>query len=284
MDAAILLDVIAGSSPEDLKTAIADEHIPANGYAAALDENALNGKRIGLYGPGWRPGDAVNGGLSEEAAALYQAALAELEARGAILIEDPFEGSNFSALAYPDPDAFFYDHRGTESVAHDFHNYIQRLGLESLDDFKTVVGATPFEEGEPLYWYVLEEPILAESVTHPADAPDLTEFFTLRQQYLDAFNAVMEAHDLDALVFPQSFASLPTRESDEFYSATTVSEVNIAGLPAITVPAGQYGDNSPFGLIFVGRQWSEALLLSLAYDYEQATGHRIVPTLTQAAQ
>jgi amidase len=33
----------------------------------------------------------------------------------------------------------------------------------------------------------------------------------------------------------------------------------------------------PVGLTFIGRAWSEARLLSLAYAYEQATKHRTAP-------
>jgi len=65
------------------------------------------------------------------------------------------------------------------------------------------------------------------------------------------------------------------------YPATTVSEINIAGLPGVTVPAGRFRNGSPFSLIFVGRMWTEAALLNLAYAYEQATRHRIAPKLVE---
>ena len=51
-------------------------------------------------------------------------------------------------------------------------------------------------------------------------------------------------------------------------------------LPGVTVPAGYHASGAPFGLIFVGSMWSEAMLLSLAYDYECATKHRRPPVLT----
>lgn len=280
-DAALILDVIAGDDREDGDPDASDEHVPRGGYASELSATALNGKRLGLYGPGWRRLDGPGGALSAESRALYEAALEELAARGAILVEDPFAESAFAALADRN-NPVAYDYRGTESVAHDFHDYIQGLGLGSFEEFRRVVGAVPFDEGQPLHWYVLEIPALEESLARPQDEPDLSSFFELRAQYLEVFNAVMDAHDLDALVFPQSSGTIPTREGDAFYSATTASEINIAGLPAVTVPAGQYDDNAPFGLIFVGREWSEALLLNLAYDYEQATQHRIVPTLSEA--
>lgn len=60
---------------------------------------------------------------------------------------------------------------------------------------------------------------------------------------------------------------------------TTVGEINISGVPGVTVPAGYYSSGSPFGLIFVGRLWSEAELLALAYNYEIGTQHRRSPSL-----
>ena len=53
-DAAMLLQVIAGYSLDDPKTVAAIGHVPTEGYVAGLSAGALRGKRIGLYGPGWR--------------------------------------------------------------------------------------------------------------------------------------------------------------------------------------------------------------------------------------
>ncbi len=83
----------------------------------------------------------------------------------------------------------------------------------------------------------------------------------------------LDQYGLDALVMP-TFASfhLPS----------------IAGLPIITVPLGFYPPDTaitmnlkgtlvdvapdvPFGIAFVGRQWSEETLISLAYAFEQRT-------------
>jgi amidase len=51
-----------------------------------------------------------------------------------------------------------------------------------------------------------------------------------------------------------------------------------AGFPAINVPMG-YTRNGvlPAGLTLLGRAWSEATLIRLAYAYEQATHHRRPP-------
>jgi Asp-tRNA(Asn)/Glu-tRNA(Gln) amidotransferase A subunit family amidase len=62
---------------------------------------------------------------------------------------------------------------------------------------------------------------------------------------------------------------------------TTVSEINIGGFPGVTVPAGDYRSGAPFGLLFVGRLWSDGDLLAMAYDYEQATKLRRAPALVE---
>ncbi len=271
-DAALVLDVIAGSSVDDPKTADADAHLPAGGYTSQLSESALQGKRIGLYGPGWR-----SVALSEETTMLYEHTIDELEARGAIVVTDPFAGSGFAELALADQP---YDYRGTETVAYDFTQYLKGLDVPSIGVLKEMIGVSPFDPGQPLYWYVEALPTLAASLENPDVLPDLDEFFTLRANYLMTFNEVVEMNDLDAMVFPQTTDAIPALFSSEFISETTVSAINIAGLPAVTVPGGQYANGAPFSLIFVGPLWCEATLLALAYDYEQATHHRVIPQLT----
>ena len=126
-------------------------------------------------------------------------------------------------------------------------------------------------------------PLLQKSLQDPTLPPDLSQFLAARLAYLKTFNAVLAEHNIDVLIFPQTSTDLPPVTGTDLYPATTVSEINIAGLPGITVPAGQYASGAPFSLIFVGPMWSEATLLGYCFDYEQATRHRIVPELVETA-
>lgn len=278
LDAALVMDVLAGYSPEDPKTSASNGHLPRHGYTSELSRNALRGKRIGLYGPGWRLSD-----LSPETQALYERTIEELEIQGATVVEDPFAGSGFAELALPGEP---YDFRGTESAAHDFQSYLEGLTFNgdvvgTIDELTLITGISPFQpDGGPLSWYAGALPVLADSLLHPEVLPDLSAFWALRGQYLSLFDAVMTAHDLDGLAFPQTYEEVPELFSSATYAATTESAINIAGLPGVVVPAGQYSSGAPFGLIFVGPLWSEARLLGFAYDYEQATRHRIEAVLT----
>jgi aspartyl-tRNA(Asn)/glutamyl-tRNA(Gln) amidotransferase subunit A len=48
--------------------------------------------------------------------------------------------------------------------------------------------------------------------------------------------------------------------------------VNIAGLPGISIPCGFGKDNMPIGLQLIGPKWSESMLLGVAKCYETAVG------------
>jgi aspartyl-tRNA(Asn)/glutamyl-tRNA(Gln) amidotransferase subunit A len=277
-DVALTLDVLAGYTAEDPKTIAGVGHRPKGGYTSRLRKDALNGKRIGLYGLGWRSLP-----LSDEATQLYRRAQGELKQLGALLVEDPFEGSGFAALRQPTPPLKEFDARGMESVPYDIDQYLRRLGpnaaLKNFPEFAEATKAQdPFAKGGVLE-YMPNLPDFRACVADPTRPPRLNDFVAAREAYLEIFNEVMDREKLDALIFPQMRSELAPIFGSEPILETTVCEINIAGLPGVTVPAGYYASGSPFCLIVVGRQWSEADLLAYAYAYEQATRHRRAPLL-----
>jgi Asp-tRNA(Asn)/Glu-tRNA(Gln) amidotransferase A subunit family amidase len=278
IDAALLLDVLAGYSPEDPKTVAAIDKIPEGGYSSKLSKDALKAARLGLYGPGWRN----NNPLSDECGALYAKAVDELKSLGAVVVEDPFAGSGFASLANQDVE---FDDRGLESIAYDMELFLRRLGpsaaANSFAAFKALIPEDPFASEDLLGIHLKTMPGLRASLENPTVPPDLSDFVRLRLEYLRIFKSVMAQHRLNALAFPQMSKQLPGIFEKATYPATTVSEINIAGLPGVTVPAGRFSGGSPFSLIFVGPMWSEAELLGLAFAYEQATHHRVVPQLAK---
>jgi amidase len=109
------------------------------------------------------------------------------------------------------------------------------------------------------------------------------------QEYLDALakdhrmsrtegiDAVMGKYHLDALVAPTGgpawCTDLIDGDHDPGGSSTPAA---VAGYPNINVPAG-YVFGLPVGISFFGAANSEALLIKLAYAFEQATRHRKRP-------
>ena len=275
-DAALCLDVLAGYSSEDPKTLASVGRRPAGGYTASLSADALKGKRIGLYGPGWRAQP-----LSDEATRLYERAREELRSAGAVLVDDPFAGSGFAELRKPTPPLANFDARGMESIPYDLQKYLERLGpdspLKSFADFARATASQDALGPSGVLGFMHSLPQFATALADPSYPPDISEFIELKERYLRIFDQVMTGKNLDAMVFPQMRCELPPLHGTETIQETTVGEINIAGLPGVTVPAGNYESGSPFGLIFVGRQWEEAGLIAMAYAYEQATQHRKIP-------
>jgi amidase len=257
-DAAVTLDVIAGHHPSDTNTNAAIGKIPEGGYAAGLSETSLQGKRIGLWGPGFK-----NLSLSPETQTVYNAAVEVLKAQGAIVVENPFQGSNFiSKTAFPTT---------PNTLPYDIDQWFASLGpaaaATSAADFKAKTGIDVFAPG-PLVREVTPELIAA--LQDPSVKPDLTTYFQARAQLVNEYELVMETHDLDAFFFPQMAEKLPLRETGTFVTAT-VPEINLMGTPGVNLPGGFYSDGSPFSVMFLGEGFTEGKLLSYAFDFAQAT-------------
>ena len=266
-DAALALDVMVGTA-----------EVPR--YTNGLSTSALDGKRIGIYGPSWR-----NELPSPETQSLYESALEVLRTEGAELIEDPFAGTGFRDLA-EDVEGFG-DLRGMESAVFDVEKYFDHIFPNAegtaLEQLTEETGVDLFALNGELNFFVDVFDVAAASLEDPDASPDLSEFESLKSEYLEILQQVMEEKDLDALVYPQTLEQIPVVDGLGEIIASTVSEINIMGTPGVTVPGGYYASGAPFSLIFHGDLFSEADLLAYAYDYEQATSHRVAPDLLHVA-
>ncbi len=92
----------------------------------------------------------------------------------------------------------------------------------------------------------------------------------IRQEFDQAFEK------FDALVTPTS-PTVPFKIGEKvddplqmYLSDVCTLPINIAGLPAISIPAG-FADGLPIGMQIIGKPFAEETLLKVAYAYEQAT-------------
>lgn len=276
-DAAMILDIIAGYNKQDPKTKGANSYIPEGGYTSYLNAFSLKGKRLGLYGFGWRDQN-----LSEETQVLYARAVKEIELLGAEVIVDPFADSGFAELSKKTGDI------GYDALVSDFQSYLNRMDLDedqaTITELFKQVDEIPWEAGGPLYYFQNRRANFEEGLKDPHKIPDLSTFNNTRKEYLQIIRNVMEQYNLDGFAYPQMSEAIPTLEGERIHEATTVPEINICGMPLITVPAGYYKSGSPFSLAFFGDMWSEVKLLGMAYNYEQATQYRVAPVLENSSR
>src|SRR5688572_14119858 len=279
-DAAVTLDAIAGSTPRDPLTSGAV--VPAGGYTSKLSTTALAGRKVGYFDPQFLPiGSAASPSFrtpDAETQTLYDAAIAKIEGEGASVFKGDVFGSDWTTKYYAQPSA-------PNSQRYDQWKYFQGLGpstpFDSWETFKTELAA----QGKTF----VDSPFVTET-TDTVDtrtAPAGMTWLAWQAELRDLFEDTLDALALDALVWPVNGKAAPLLQTGLPGSANNdplvQGVINILGAPGVIVPAGEYADGTPFGIIVIGRSFDEADLLGYAYDYEQATIGtdlgRQVPTL-----
>ena len=177
--------------------------------------------------------------------ALYQASLAALQAQGATLVQVTVGGTNAPGILTPE-------------FKRDMNAYLDRLPadapMQTFDDIRAFNAANPqaIKFGQAYFD--------AGAAVDLSDPAQLATYEANRDQGIAdtraAIDTVLTTNDLDAIVSNSSLTGTGAR----------------AGYPTIVVPNGYTtGNLRPSGVAFTGTAWTEAELLSLAYDFEQAT-------------
>jgi amidase len=263
-DAALLLAAMAGPDPEDPATAGA----PVRDVVAALDRGAARGKRLGVLRPGW---------VGPTVKPTFDAALDALRRLGATLVDVELPKT---MRELQDAEMVVLLHE----LKADMAAYLaQRANpsLRSLDDLVRFHGAHAAEELALFGQDNFEK----AAGTHGLDAPEYTKALATcrrvaREEGIDALHA---SQALDALVAPTGGpAWLTDIVNGDSFTGASFPLAAVAGTPSLTVPAGAT-HGLPLGLCFMGRAWSEATLLGLAFAFEQETRHRRAPAFATSA-
>ena len=255
-DLALALDATVGVDPADPATSAAEGNVPAT-YTDSLNAGGLDGARLGVV-------TALLGGGGAErlVRAVIERAVEEVEGLGASTVE--IEEPNLTELV-----------RDASVIGQEFRFH--------LDDY---LQATPgayvrslAEIVETGLFHRILEPGLASSLeVETLDTDDYRARLARRDELRGAVVAVLDEHDLDALVYPTIRQTAQPIGAVQSGSNCMLSA--LSGLPAITVPAGFAEDDMPVGVELLGRAWAEPRLIEIAYAYEQATGHRRPPDFT----
>jgi len=253
--AAALLSVIAGSDPADPATAEADAH--KTNYEAALDANSLNGKRIGVM--------RFASGFGTDTA--FETALAVLRERGATLVD--IKKFDDSAIGRNELTVLL-----TELKA-DMGTYLRgspaQIPVRSLADVIAFDSAHQRDEMALFGQDTFEQAEKTKGLDDPAYKKARHDSFMAAGP--NGIDKLLKDNNVVALVGPTMPPAwkIDAVNGDQSSGGGAGSLAAVAGYPHLTVPMGLV-KGLPVGLSFIGPKWSEALLLSLGYAYEQARG------------
>lgn len=255
--AAELLGVIAGSDPADPATRDADKH--KADYAAGLDANALKGKRIGVM--------RFASGFGTEAA--FETALAVLREQGATLVDiKKIDNFDEGTVGKQETDVLMAELKA------DMDKYLKGspapIAVRSLAD---LIAFNKEHEQQEMGLFGQETFETAQK-TKGLDDPAYKKARAASSKAAStAIDGMLHKYRVVALVGPTMPPAwtIDAVNGDQISGGGAGSLAAVSGYPHLTVPMGLV-KGLPVGLSFMGTKWSEPLLLSLGYAYEQARG------------
>jgi len=262
-DVAALTDVVAGFDAEDLMSIASLGKTPAVSYTTFLKTDGLRGARIGVFRDLFRQGK-----IHDEGVALVDAAIAQMKAAGAVIVDPISTGLDLFPLLAETRTNY-------HEAQFSYNLYFRRLGpnapIKNMDDLLSKGGS-------------LVKPSIVQgyqefnSLMHH---PDFLARQATQETLKEAAIELMQKYRLDALVYP--FKSVPPEGHLERHTEKDNPFSSVTGLPAVLVPAGYTKkENGPIAIEFLGRPFSEPTLFKLAYAYEQLSKNRKSPTSTPA--
>ncbi len=265
-DCAILLGAIAGYDAKD-STSL---NIEVPDYTKALTPD-LKGKKIGIIT------ETMGDGLDSQVAAATNAAIEQFKALGAEVLEISCPRFRYGIAAY-------YIIAPSEASAnlarYDGVKYGTRIeNPENLLDMYNRTRAANF--GPEVKRRIMIGTYALSSGYYDAYYLRAQKVRTLIKQ---DFEAAFEKVDvLISPTAPGAAFKLGEKTADPlsmYLNDLMTIPVNLAGLPALSLPCGFDASGMPIGLQIIGNVLREDQMLQVAYAYEQATEwHRKSPTL-----
>ena len=254
-DIALTLNVIAGHDAMDSTSAKMEKE----DYTKAL-KNDVKGLRIGI------PEEFLGEGVEEEVKAAIQKAAKRYEELGATVTYCSMPDTKYALPAY-------YIIACAEASANlgrfDGIRYGYRTqNFENLQDIYRNSRSEGF--GEEVKRRILLGTYVLSSGYYDAYYKKAQKVRTVIKNGFDkAFETV------DVLLTPTAPTvafDLDSKSNDplQMYMADILTvSVNVAGLPAISIPCGTNQEGMPIGMQLIGKHFEESKLLQVAYTYEQ---------------
>ena len=270
-DAAILLGTLTGVDARDEATAASTGRSRTE-YTSVLDPAGLKGARLGVCRSRFM-------GYSAATDALMEGVIDALKRLGAVIV-DPADIATAGQFDESEYAVLLYEFKA------DLNKYLGEwapgAGAKTLADLiafneRAKDKEMPYFGQEIFIQAQAKGPLTDQDYLRALDKNHLLA----RTQGIDT---VMAEHQLDALIAPTGGPAslIDLVNGDPGGGGSFSSPAAVAGYPHVTVPMGQVR-GLPVGLSFVGRPWTESVLIRLAFAYEQATQARRPPRFAPSA-
>lgn len=262
-DAAAVLTHIAGTDRTDRATAMARE--VQQDYVRTLRPDALKGRRLGVMM------DRIGG--RADIRALLEAALATLEAEGAVIVRISDTRTGLEALGGAEFEVLL-----TELKA-DMAAYL--AGLPGTGLPKTLADLIAFNKANPaeLKWFGQETFELAETKGGlNSEAYVKARELAARLAGPEGIDRLLKEHKVDFLIGVTNGPAwtMDLINGDAFSGPSASQLPAVAGYPHLTVPMGAV-EGLPIGISFIGEKWSDGEVLAVGHRYELASRKRVAP-------
>ena len=261
-DAAIMLSVMQGYDPEDRSTeTIKNKKLPD--YSGCLITDALKGKKIALI--------KTIEGTDEDILRVIMDSVKSFEEQGASIVE-----VDIPELFTPDMYKF-----------NDVQLWEQKPALDSYFSYEET--RSPFKTMKEYLETGLVTPTVEADLLKKVNAPDPkdSEEYISRIEKNRALRqfiiTYLDENKLDAFLYPlQTVLTVKTTETKGQYGRNGIM-ASVTGLPAIDFQGGFSTPDEtapigvPVGVELLSRPFSEPLLISMAYSFEQASRKRRSP-------
>ncbi|MBA7578793.1 Glutamyl-tRNA(Gln) amidotransferase subunit A [subsurface metagenome] len=255
-DCALVLNAIAGFDNRD-STSVPE---PTPDYTKCLDGD-LKGLKLGV------PKEYFVKGMQPEVESAMRAAIAKLEGLGAKVDEVTLPSTPYALAAY-------YIIAPSEASA----NLARYDGVKYGFSYSDTNSMWEAMEKTRQYGFGDEVKRRIMLGTYALSAGYYDAYYLKAQKVRTLirreFDQAFEKYD--ALVTPTS-PTVPFKIGEKlddpvqmYLSDVCTLPINIAGVPALSIPAG-FGDGLPIGMQIIGKPFGEEAILKVAYAYEQAT-------------
>jgi aspartyl-tRNA(Asn)/glutamyl-tRNA(Gln) amidotransferase subunit A len=267
-DCALLLDAIAGFDPAD-STSV---KLPVPRYATALT-GEINGLRLGI------PKEYFVSGIQPDVDRAMGEAIRLLEQNGAIPEEISLPHTDYAVAVYyiiataeassnlARYDGMRYGRRAQASDLTETYRLTREEGFGAEVKRRIMLGTYALSAGYYDAYYLKAQKVRT----------------LIKRDFDQAFKTC------DAIITPTAPTTafkIGERTQDPlqmYLSDTCTISVNLAGLPAISLPCGFDSNGLPIGMQIIGKHFDEGTLFRIAHAYEQFTEwHKRKPNLQTA--